>query len=170
MNDFVEIRGYEGLYWINRDGVIKSKYKIKTPSINKDEYYIVGLSKNGKRKSFYVHRLLAETFIPNPDNLPQVNHKDENKLNNSLDNLEWCTQSYNFYYGTRGERSSKTQRLTSPLRKPILQYTLNGDFVKEYSSACEAARELDIHQSNICKCCKGIYRQSNGYIWKYKEI
>jgi len=168
--EYVEIKGYEGLYWINKKGEVKSRYRVKKLSINKDGYYIVNLSKNGKGKSFYIHRLLALHFIPNPDNLPQVNHKDENKLNNDLNNLEWCTQDYNFHYGTRGIRSGQTQRKTSPKRKPVIQYSLDMEFIAEFSSVAEAARQLNFCHSTISQCCKGNYKQAYGYIWKYKNI
>ena len=82
------IENYEDLYWVSNLGNVKSKRKDKKLSINLDGYYVVNLSKNGKTKTFTVHRLVAKTFISNPDNLPQVNHKDENKLNNNVDNLE----------------------------------------------------------------------------------
>ena len=168
--EYVEIKGYEGLYWINKKGEVKSRYRVKKPSINKDGYYIVNLSKEGKGKSFYIHRLLALHFIPNLDNLSQVNHKDENKLNNDLSNLEWCTQDDNFHYGTRGIRSGQTQRKTSPKRKPIIQYSLDMEFIAEFSSVAEAARQLNFCHSTISQCCKGNYKQAYGYIWKYKNI
>ena len=106
---FKEIIGYEGLYWISNLGNVKSKHKILKPVINKDGYYCVSLSKKGKLKTYTLHRLIALHFIENPDNLPQVNHKDEDKLNNSISNLEWCTQQYNHDYGTRNIRTGKSQ-------------------------------------------------------------
>ena len=107
---FKEIIGYEGLYWISNLGNVKSKHKILKPVINKDGYYCVSLSKKGKLKTYTLHRLIALHFIENPDNLPQVNHKDENKLNNNADNLEWCTKAYNNSYGTKAKRQSETRK------------------------------------------------------------
>lgn len=104
-----DIEGYEGLYQISNTGKVKSlkrKYKtkkcdeiIKSPSLASRGYFRLPLCKEGKVKYFYIHRLVAQAFIPNPENLPQVNHKDENKLNNNVTNLEWCTHTYNMNYG-----------------------------------------------------------------------
>lgn len=109
-----DIKGYEGKYQVSNLGRIKSlSYrntgisKILVPKINKG-YYEIGLYLNGIRKMFFVHRLVALTFIPNPNNLPQINHIDEDKTNNCVDNLEWCTQAYNNIYGTRLERVSSS--------------------------------------------------------------
>ena len=107
------VENYEDLYWVSNLGNVKNKRKDKKLSINLDGYYVVNLSKNGKSKIFTVHRLVAQAFIPNPDNLPQVNHKDENKLNNNVDNLEWCNSNYNHNYGTRNKRAGLTQRNNS---------------------------------------------------------
>ena len=104
-----DIKGYEGIYQVSNTGKIKSlkrtyknricKEKIKTPVITPKGYYRVGLCKEGKTKFYYIHRLVAQTFLPNENNLPQVNHKDENKLNNCINNLEWCDNEYNINYG-----------------------------------------------------------------------
>ena len=114
MEKWADILNYKGKYQISNLGRVKAlnyrrtkKEKIITLKKSKG-YYQVSLWKNGKRKIFLVHRLVAQTFIPNPDNLPQVNHKDENKLNNCVNNLEWCTQAYNNSYGTRLQRVSST--------------------------------------------------------------
>lgn len=114
MEKWKDIEGYEGKYQISNKGRVKAlnfrrttKEKIISGRNNKG-YQAVELWKFGKRKSYLVHRLVALSFVPNPDNLPQINHKDENKLNNNADNLEWCTQFYNNIYGTRLQRVSKT--------------------------------------------------------------
>ena len=105
---FKSICGYEGIYWITKFGyVINSNGKILKPYDNGYGYLVVDLKANGKRKHKKIHRLVAEAFIPNPDNLPEVNHKDENKYNNSVDNLEWCNSSYNKTYGAGRERHSE---------------------------------------------------------------
>ena len=107
-----DIDGYEGLYQVSNLGRVKSlhhnKEKILKGSYNSKGYYFVKLCKNGISKSIFVHRLVAQEFIPNPDNLPIVNHKDENPRNNNVDNLEWCTQKYNANYGTVRERQAQT--------------------------------------------------------------
>lgn len=163
-----DIPNYEGLYQINNFGNIKSLYNyrgknnILKPRIKRG-YYTIGLRKDGKRKWIGIHRLLADTFIPNPNNYPVVNHKDENKLNNNLDNLEWCTVSYNNSYGTRLER------VKSKVAKTIMQYDLKGNFIKEYTSLMDASRELKFSAANISNCANGKFKQANGYIWKYKK-
>lgn len=163
-----DIPGYEGLYQASNLGKIRSlynyrKYNVLTPRIKRG-YYQIGLRKNGVRKWHQVHRLVANTFISNENNLPQVNHKDENRLNNCVDNLEWCTASYNNCYGNRIEKvKSKTS-------KPICQYDLKGNFIKEYPSISCVERELKINKSSVSLCANGIYRKANGFIWKFKEV
>lgn len=170
MEIWKNIPNYDGLYQISNLGRIRSLYKYK--GINnimgqriKKGYCTIGLRKQGKRKWYQVHRLVAQTFIPNPDNLPQVNHKDENKLNNNVENLEWCTVAYNNTYGTR------IQKVISKTSKKILQYDLEGNFIKEYKSISNAAKDNKIKSlSNITMCCQGKWKQAGGYIWKYKEV
>ena len=153
-----DIKGYEGLYGITSCGKVWSyKYKKFLKPVAYDNGYLcVTLCKNGKIKNYTIHRLVAEAYIPNPDNLPQINHKDENKANNCLQNLEWCDAKYNSNYGTRNEK----------LKKPILQFTLDGDLVREWPSAIDVGREV---RSTIVNCLKGRYKTAYGYIWKYKE-
>lgn len=155
------IKGYEGLYMVSNWGRVKSikfgKERILKPVTNSSGYLLVGLYKNNIEKKYSVHRLVAEAFIPNPYNLPQVNHRDENKLNNNVDNLEWCTNEYNINYGTRTERYSK----------PVLQYTLDGEFVGEWPSARECGRN-GFNQGSVSACCRGKLKTHRGFIWKYK--
>lgn len=109
-----DIKGYEGKYQVSNYGSVKTLNYRRTGTArllipkNDKGYLAVGLYKNGKRKMFLIHRLVAEAFIPNPENLPQVNHIDEDKTNNYVENLEWCTQSYNNNYGTRLKRVSES--------------------------------------------------------------
>lgn len=126
-------------------------------------YLKVVLVKNGKIKNFTIHRLVALAFIPNPENYNYVNHKDENKQNNKVENLEWCTAKYNTNYGTSIKKMSKAKS------KPILQYTKDGIFIKEWDSATTASKELNISQGNITECCKGKRKSASGFIWRYKE-
>ena len=153
-------KDYEGLYQVSNCGRVKSikfgKEKILKQSI-RHGYYCVNLYKNGKHKNYYVHRLVAEAFIDNTDNLSCVNHKDENKQNNVVSNLEWCTHEYNNIYGTRIERCSK----------PVLQFDLNGNLIKEWKSINECGRN-GFKQSDICKCCRGERKTHQNFIWKYK--
>lgn len=109
-----DIQGYEGLYQVSNLGNVKNKIqpylkqeKIYKKFSNSNGYLFVGLRKDKKRKFKYIHRLVAEAFIPNPNNLPQINHKDENKQNNCVNNLEWCTNKYNQNYGTIKERKKE---------------------------------------------------------------
>ena len=169
-----DIKGYEGLYQVSNFGNVMSlnyyrsgKPKLLKPGKTKNGYLLVTLYKNRKRKSYKVHRLVAEHFIPNPDNLPEINHKDENKQNNSVDNLEYCTHEDNINYGTRNERIAKanTNRKRS---KKVLQFTLDGEFVKEWESTRECKRN-GFNQGNIVSCCNGKLKSAGGFIWRYKK-
>ena len=104
-----DVKGYEGLYGVTAEGDVYGykRKKFLKPSTDKDGYLYVDLHKNGKHKKFRIHRLVAEAYIPNIDNLPMINHKDENKANNCLQNLEWCDCKYNNNYGTRIEKIKK---------------------------------------------------------------
>ena len=119
------------------------------------------------KKYYKVHRLVAEAFIHNPLNLPQVNHKDENKKNNAVENLEWCTLPYNINYGSRNKRVS--QSLTNgKTSKCILQFDLNNNLVNEYPSIHEAARLLKIKEGGISMCCRNKSKTAYGFVWKFK--
>ena len=171
---YKDIKNLEGKYQVSNFGNILSlnygrtrKPKLLKPSKNKFGYLKVRLCKNGKQKNFFVHRLVTETFIPNPDNLPEVNHKDENKENNHVENLEWCDRKYNINYGTRNKRSAKTNT-NGKCSKPVLQLSLTDEFIKEWESSSEIYRQLGYCNSYICKCCKGKYESAYGFKWKYK--
>lgn len=160
-----DIENYEGLYKISNTGKIKStrnNIELKQRINNKGRYYI-NLSKNGKYKSFAVHRLVAKAFINNPNNFPDINHKDENPLNNNVTNLEWCTKKYNNNYGTRIER------IVAKQNKPIIQYDLNGNFIKKWNSIKEA--QLFYNTNVISQCCKHKkhYQSAKGFIWEYEN-
>ena len=153
-----DIKNYEGLYAITSCGKVwsyRSKIFLK-PQVEKNGYLTVGLYKNGQKKVYFIHRLVSEAYIPNLEGLPQVNHKDENKANNCLQNLEWCDASYNINYGTRNEK----------IKKPILQYDLDGNFIREWPSATDVGIEVC---GNICNCLKGRQKTAYGYKWKYKN-
>ena len=112
-------------------------------------------------KNFRVHRLVAEAFIPNLNELPCINHKDENRKNNHFKNLEWCTYSYNNTYGNRLEKFKNTKN------KEIYQYELDGSLIKVWESIKQAAEHLNISNSGIVTCAKGKFKQFKGYIWRY---
>lgn len=152
------IKGWEGLYEVSNLGNVKSlkygKERILKPGKHKDGYLRINLSNNGRRKNFSIHRLVAEVFISNPYKLPEVNHKDENKLNNRVDNLEWCNRQYNVDYS---------------LSMPINQYSKDGVFIKQWKSAREAERQLGVWQENINNCCIGNRKSAGGFKWFFVD-
>ena len=135
---------------------------------NKFGYTTVFLNKGGKQKGFFVHRLVIKTFNPIlNDSDYQVNHIDENKENNSLNNLEWCTAKENINHGTCIQRRVEKQKITNRRRKPVISIDKSGN-EKEYLSAWDASRKIDAFQSNIWKAIHN-GKKCNGYYWKYKE-
>ena len=157
------ISGYEGLYEVSNLGRVKGlkRNRILKPH-NTNRYYQVCLCKNGIQTDKLIHRLVAEAFIPNPDNLPEVNHKDENKLNNAVSNLEWLSQADNLAYGTRIER------IRSARSKAVQSFNAEGVLVSKYASINEAAEKTGLAPINISRCCRGIYKRSGGYVWRYQ--
>lgn len=184
-----DVKGYEDYYQVSNRGNIKSKDRLIEiddyqnahaycsgfsyikpgrmicSELNKFGYEVVGLYKDKKRKGHMVHRLVAEAFINNPGNLPYINHKDENKLNNCVDNLEWCTAKYNTNYGTCLTRRSISQQYTNKRMKPVIAY--NNLEMLEFVSIRSAARQLNLNQSNISCAIKKNHRCGK-YYWKYK--
>lgn len=172
-----DIEGYEGIYQISNLAKIKriapysNQYNIKwksnkilnTKIQDQHDYCIVILSKNNKRHCFRVHRLVAQTFIPNPENKPQVNHIDGNKSNNKVSNLEWCTCSENLYH------SYRTLHRKSAVAKRIMQYDLNHTFIKLWESSLQIEKELHINHSNIIQCCNNKRKTANNFIWRYAD-
>lgn len=166
---------YEGIYQVSNLGNVKNlKNKILRP-MNDGNYLNIDLYKNGKRKRYKIHRLVAETFIPNPENKSQVNHIDGNKLNNCIENLEWCTPKENtrhaFKTGLAKVNKSMQGRFgaNNPNSRQVNQYTLDNVFVKRWKSTKDVERELKIHHSHISKCCKNKLKTAGGYVWKYEE-
>ena len=168
MEKWKDIKGYEGYYQISNLGRIKSlprdvgsnrckKETIMKTSIDKDGYEHLVLCKDGKQKHFRVNRLVAQAFIPNPNNYPVVNHKDENKTNNDVKNLEWCTNEYNHNYGTRNERVGKS------LSKKVICITTGEIF----NSMREACRKYNISSGSMTECCQGKRKTAGGYKWEY---
>lgn len=129
----------------------------------------VVLYKNGKQKNISVHRLVGIMFIPNPENKPEINHKDTNKLNNHISNLEWNTKKENIEHAWDNGLCKIVVGEGNLHNKPILQYDLQGNFIKDWISTAEAERELKINNSNITQCCKGKRNKAGGYMWRYKE-
>lgn len=158
-----DIEGYEGLYQISSCGRVKSlkygKERILKPGKNKQGYLFVCLSNKTIFLKNRIHRLVAQSFIPNPCNLPEVNHKDEVKTNNYVSNLEWCTRKYNANYGTRNERIAKKRS-----KKILCVETL-----KVYKTAYDAEGQTGIRQSSIWQCCNRKRKTAGGYHWRYAE-
>ena len=164
--------GYEGLYEISNKGRVRNTKRNKlVVDRTQRKYSKVSLYKNGVHKDFLIHRLVAEAFIPNPDNLPCVNHRDENTKNNCAENLEWCTYKYNNNYGTHLEKLSKNNMNNSKLSKPVAQYTREGVLVAIYPSLGEASRQNGFSSIFISCCCRKIksYNTAYGYKWKYLD-
>ena len=163
-----DIEGYEGLYQVSDKGRVKSlkrgNDKIMSLRRDKDGYLLVNLWNNHERKTFKVHRLVCQAYITNSHNLPQVNHKDENKDNNCVENLEWCDSKYNNNYGTHNQRSADKQS------KPVLQYTLDGKLVDKWKSGHDVERNLGYNQCNISSCCNEKRKSAYGFVWRYKQI
>lgn len=173
-----QVKGYEGLYEISSFGRVKSlnyhqtgKEGILLPRKDKDGYFYINLYKDKKRTTKKVHRLVAEAFIPNPENLPCINHKGENPSKNFVWQLEWCSVKYNCNFGTRNNRMINTRDINQSYnhRKPVLQYDLQGNLINEFSSIIEVKKQLGYNAGNICQCCKGKLKQIYGYKWKYKK-
>ena len=186
-----DIKGYEGLYQVSNLGRISSntgyikrkdgRLFFKEGRILKNTssgvgYYQVKLCKDAIKINIRNHRAVAEAFIPNPENKPEVNHIDGNKQNNRVDNLEWCSYNENLKHAYNNklrqvtelqkEAASKNGKKSS---KTTLQYDKNGKFVAEWESASEAARNLGYSVSNICNCCIYKRKTAGGYIWRYKN-
>ena len=168
---FKDIPGYHGRYQVSNKGRIWSviKHRFLKPYINQWGYHQVALYfGDGRRKKEMVHRLVAITFLPNPQSLPQVNHKDEDKSNNCVENLEWCTQQYNNQYGTRGQRASLTNKTNGKRKIPVLQCDLQGNVIKEWPSAKDAELANNYSTGHITQVCKGQRKTAFGFLWKYK--
>lgn len=160
-----DIQNYEGLYGITEDGKVWSyrSKKFLSPGTESGGYLKVGLCKDGIRKQFKVHRLVAQAYIPNPDNLPQVNHLDEVKTNNCVSNLSWSTASDNCKYGTHMDRV----KANGNGGRPRKVYCVELD--KEFPSITAAAREIGVHKQCIGDCLRGLQKTSGGYHWQYVE-
>lgn len=172
LENFVDIQGYEGFYKINTSGDVLSvrSGKLLKAGKNKQGYMNVALSKDGKAKTHKVHRLVALAFISNPNNYPFINHKDENKTNNRVENLEWCTSKYNLNYGTAIERRSESIKNSSlKQRKAVLQLSLTGDVVGEYISTKEASEATGIDRRQISRSINHLGKQAHGFLWVLKE-
>ena len=180
---------YEGLYKVSNLGKILSlnyrntgKAELMNPSDNGDGYFKVGLSKNGKYKTCLVHRLVAETFLENPENKPEVNHKIEGKKGKTMNmvifnedgsvdeertTIEWVTPKENSNYATRNERISKTMT-NGKLSKRVLQLSLSGDLIREWPSTAECGRN-GFNQAHVADCCNGKRKTHKGFRFMFAD-
>lgn len=173
------ICGYEGLYEVSSLGRVKSlaneflrKEKILKFGKMKNGYLYVNLCKEGKMKNCTVHRLVANAFIENTNNFKCVNHKDECKTNNCVNNLEWCTYQYNNTYRNFQQRrvaNTDWKSVAEKKSKKVYQYSLDGTLVAIWESIAECGRN-GFNQGNVSACCNGERNTHRGYIWSYQEL
>ena len=182
-----DIEGYEGLYQVSNLGnVLSMNYrhlgymKNLTPKVNNGGRLWVELMKDGVRRQFLIHRLVATAFIPNENNLPQINHKDENPKNNRVDNLEWCTHRYNMEYTMRRhpdrypgfngivprrpERCRKNGKRTA---FPVNQLTKAGELVRQWPNSVSVKLEMGWSDWSVSECCRGNRKTAYGFKWQY---
>lgn len=170
-----DIEGYEGMYQVSNMGRVRALDRVKPnsggqiakghilpQSDNGHGYRFVSLWKFNKGRRFYVHRLVASAFIPNPNNFPIINHKDENKSNNRYENLEWCTQKYNINYGNHMKRL-KESYIANGNNRPIDVYDMKGTFLKTFDCSNEVCKEIGINRRGLYLACQGVTKSYKGY-------
>lgn len=187
MEEWKTIKGTDGKYSVSDLGNVRRNehYTIVSPTLQHPNgakvfykerklkgyidsfgYKVVNIKINGKNKGLKIHRLVADNFIPNTNNLPQINHKDENRLNNASSNLEWCTSEYNNNYGTRKEKLRKTSGIR------VAQYSLDGKLIKIWDSVSQASQSFGCKTTScirrVCKKLKG-RNTYKGYVWRYVD-
>ena len=171
METWKAIAGYEGIYEVSDQGRVKSlkhgKEKILKLGNNNWGYLMVCLYKDGNAKQLYVHRIVAEAFIPNPQGLETVNHKDEVKTNNVACNLEWMSIKDNLNYGTHNKRMTETQINDKNKSKAVQMFDRQGNLLAIFPSTREAWRVTGIASPHISSCCNGKLKSAGGYVWKY---
>ena len=175
-----DIPGFEDSYQVSNYGNLRGKDRYRkvcggsyrlvkgkqiAPVKCTNGYYEAQLSRNQKKTILMLHRAVAMAFIPNPDNLPEINHKDEDITNNRVDNLEWCTSKYNANYGTRNARCLANNKQ----KVRVNQLSLDGEFIKTWDSIGEVRRTLGIDVSQIIRVCTGRNITAGGYKWEYTD-
>lgn len=169
-----DIKGYEGKYQISDSGNVKSLITHKYLKLVDNKGYKRVFLSNPYRRWYLVHRLVAEAFIPNPENKPTVNHIDGNKQNNCVDNLEWATYSENNIHAIKNNlrpynQINATKQAAKMNKKAVIQYDLKGNLIKEWEGMREVERKLNIKHQYISNCCLGIQHSAKGYRWEYKK-
>lgn len=182
-----DIKNYDDLYQVSNYGRVKrlgvyrtsARYykkgryyptKIMTSSIGKHGYCCVQLfDYSGSFKTIRIHRLVAEAFIPNPKNKPQVNHKDGNKENNCVNNLEWCTNGENGKHAWDNNLRTKNFGKDNYISRKVLQYTSDKKLIKEWDCIKDISRSLGYNYGYIIGCCQRKYKLGHNFIWRYKE-
>lgn len=178
MEVWKDIKGYEGLYQVSNLGRVKSLKRQRDVNLlysntatvpekilkygTSQGYLAVTLAKNKVNKKIRVHKLVALNFIPNPENKPYINHKDGNKHNNNVENLEWITPKEN-------TKHAYANKLMHPHFNVINQYDTEGNFIKSWNGYSEINKVLGYSQQNICHCCKRRTRTAFGYVWRYAD-
>lgn len=179
-----DVVGYEGYYQISSFGKVKRVSRIgcfgnliKEHPIavyEGERYMLVTLNKLGKKRPNLLHRVIAQAFIPNPDNLPEVNHKDGNRLNNSIENLEWCTSSENqlhaYKIGLQINPWIGKKGIKHPCSKPVVKLSIDGKEIERFDSVRDAARSVKADESYLSHCCRNKNRKAGGFKWKYASI
>lgn len=184
IEEWKPIIGYEGYYEVSNMGKVRSVDRVDISGRKRsgivlhavkvghapNKYLAVSLSKDRIVKKTKVHRLVAEAFIPNPENKPEVNHLNEDKMDNRVENLCWATSKENMRHGTRTERAAKAAKATAERKraKPVLQTDGNGNIVKEYPSIREAARQTGTDRAQIERCIRKPWYTAKGFYWKHK--
>ena len=169
-----DVEGYEGLYKVSNLGNVMSlRYrrghfsKTLIPKCNSCGRLWVELSRDGVTKPMQIHRLVAIAFLPNPENYPEINHKDENPQNNRVDNLEWCTRQYNVNYYFDRRRNDSIKRNGKLKESPIIQKTLDGEFVRMWDNSRQIKKELNLSDWSVSECCRGNRKTAYGFTWHY---
>lgn len=172
-----DVKGYEGLYQVSNLGRVRSldhidtlgrhrKERILAGGLGSEGYLTIILCRDGKHKTHIIHRLVAQAFLDNSDNLPQVNHKDEDKTNNVVSNLEWCTAAYNMNYGTRNKRARKA--ITRKQGKPVYVIPSSGHHYY-FDSLAKAAVLLGLSEGAVSSCLNGKLKHHHGFTFELAE-
>lgn len=165
-----DIEGYEGLYKISNFGNVYScRLKRNMKQKTNKGYKMITFCKNKTLKTYSVHRLVAMAFVKNPENKPEVNHKDENKTNNHVDNLMWVTPKENSNWGTRVERLTGEYGNNAMFKGKVVQISKEGKIISVFTSTRNAVEKTGIPEHSIRSCLSGRSETGYGYVWKYKN-